>query len=53
MGDLTALLKASGREIEDSPVAAKYLGELIGLLIKAELTGKLAKDVLARMFEDQ
>jgi aspartyl-tRNA(Asn)/glutamyl-tRNA(Gln) amidotransferase subunit B len=51
MGDLTGLLKASGREIEDSPVAAKHLGELIGLLIKAELTGKLAKDVLARMFE--
>jgi aspartyl-tRNA(Asn)/glutamyl-tRNA(Gln) amidotransferase subunit B len=51
MGDLTALLKASAREIEDSPVAAKHLGELIGLLIKGELTGKLAKDVLARMFE--
>ncbi|HKD08030.1 MAG TPA: Asp-tRNA(Asn)/Glu-tRNA(Gln) amidotransferase subunit GatB [Bryobacteraceae bacterium] len=51
MGDLTGLLKASGREIEDSPVAAKHLGQLIGLLIKAELTGKLAKDVLARMFE--
>jgi len=51
MGDLIGLLKASGREIEDSPVAAKHLGELIGLLIKAELTGKLAKDVLARMFE--
>jgi len=51
MGDLTGLLKASGREIEDSPVAAKHLGELIGLLTKGELTGKLAKDVLARMFE--
>jgi aspartyl-tRNA(Asn)/glutamyl-tRNA(Gln) amidotransferase subunit B len=51
MGDLTGLLKASGREIEDSPVSAKHLGELIRLLIKAELTGKLAKDVLARMFE--
>jgi aspartyl-tRNA(Asn)/glutamyl-tRNA(Gln) amidotransferase subunit B len=45
------MLKAAGREIEESPVAARHLGELVALIVKGELTGKLAKDVLARMFE--
>jgi aspartyl-tRNA(Asn)/glutamyl-tRNA(Gln) amidotransferase subunit B len=51
MGDLAGLLKAAGREIEESPVAARSLGELVALVVKGELTGKLAKDVLAKMFE--
>jgi len=48
-GDLQALLKAEGRTIEDTPVAAARLGELIGMVTKGELTGKMAKDVLAKM----
>jgi Asp-tRNA(Asn)/Glu-tRNA(Gln) amidotransferase B subunit len=32
-------------------VAARHLGELVGLIVKGELTGKLAKDVLPKMFE--
>jgi aspartyl-tRNA(Asn)/glutamyl-tRNA(Gln) amidotransferase subunit B len=51
MGDLAGLLKAAGREIEESPVTAKHLGELILMVIRAELTGKLAKEVLPKMFE--
>jgi aspartyl-tRNA(Asn)/glutamyl-tRNA(Gln) amidotransferase subunit B len=51
MGDLAGLLKAAGREIEASPVSARHLGELVGLIVKGELTGKLAKDVLGKMFE--
>jgi len=51
IGDFAGMLKASGREIEESPVAARHLGELVGLIVKGELTGKLAKDVLAKMFE--
>ncbi len=51
MGDLAGLLKAAGREMEESPVSARHLGELVGLIVKGELTGKLAKDVLGKMFE--
>lgn len=51
MGDFSALLKASGKDVEDSPVSAKALGDLVSLMVKGELTGKLAKDVLPKMFE--
>ena len=51
MGDLAGLLKAASRDIEESPVSARALGELIRLIVKGELTGKLGKDVLAKMFE--
>jgi aspartyl-tRNA(Asn)/glutamyl-tRNA(Gln) amidotransferase subunit B len=49
MGDLQALLKAEGRTIEDPPVQARMLGELVSLVSKGELTGKLAKEVLSKM----
>jgi aspartyl-tRNA(Asn)/glutamyl-tRNA(Gln) amidotransferase subunit B len=51
MGDLAGLLKAAGKEIAESPVAARHLGELIGLIAKGELSGKLAKDILPKVFE--
>ena len=51
MGDLAGMLRAAGKEIEESPVAARHLGELVALIVTGELTGKLAKDVLAKMFE--
>jgi len=51
MGDLAGLLKAAGKEITESPIPAKNLGELVGLVVRGELTGKLAKDVLAKMLE--
>jgi aspartyl-tRNA(Asn)/glutamyl-tRNA(Gln) amidotransferase subunit B len=50
IGDLAGLLKADGREIEDSPIPPGHLGELVGLVVRGELTGKLGKDVLAKMF---
>jgi len=49
IGDLSALLKQEGREIEDSPVSAEHLGQLIALIGSGKLTGKLAKDVFAKM----
>ena len=49
--ELTSLLKADGREIEQSPVSAQKLGELVGLISKGELTGKLAKEVLPKMYQ--
>jgi aspartyl-tRNA(Asn)/glutamyl-tRNA(Gln) amidotransferase subunit B len=50
-GDLAALLKADHKEIEESPVSAAKLGELVALVAKGELTGKLAKDVLGKMVQ--
>jgi aspartyl-tRNA(Asn)/glutamyl-tRNA(Gln) amidotransferase subunit B len=51
MGDLMGALKAAGKEISESPVSAANLGELLRLLAKNELSGKLAKDVFGKMFE--
>ncbi len=50
-GDLMALLKAAGKEIGESPVRAEDLGELVALIAKGELSGKLAKEILPKMFE--
>ena len=51
VGDLMALLKASGKEVTDSPIPAGHLGELVGLINKGELSGKLAKEILPKMFD--
>jgi aspartyl-tRNA(Asn)/glutamyl-tRNA(Gln) amidotransferase subunit B len=50
MGDLMGLLKAEGKEISDSPVSARRLGELVGLVAKGEVSGKLAKEIFGKMF---
>jgi aspartyl-tRNA(Asn)/glutamyl-tRNA(Gln) amidotransferase subunit B len=50
-GDLMALLKAAGKEIGQSPVSAQHLGELVALINNGELSGKLAKEILPKMFE--
>jgi aspartyl-tRNA(Asn)/glutamyl-tRNA(Gln) amidotransferase subunit B len=50
-GDLMALLKAAGKEIADSPLPAERLGELITLINGGQLSGKLAKEILPKMFE--
>jgi aspartyl-tRNA(Asn)/glutamyl-tRNA(Gln) amidotransferase subunit B len=49
-GDLAVLLKSDRKEIDDSPVSAANLAELVALVVKGELTGKLAKEVLAKMY---
>jgi aspartyl-tRNA(Asn)/glutamyl-tRNA(Gln) amidotransferase subunit B len=49
MGDLAAALNAEGKEIADSPVPAERLGELVALVAKGELSGKLGKDIFAKM----
>ena len=49
MGDLAAALKAQSKEIADSPVSAQNLGELLALKGKGEITGKLAKEIFAKM----
>jgi aspartyl-tRNA(Asn)/glutamyl-tRNA(Gln) amidotransferase subunit B len=51
MGDLAGALNTAGREIADSPVSAEQLGELIALIGKGEISGKLAKEIFPKMFE--
>jgi aspartyl-tRNA(Asn)/glutamyl-tRNA(Gln) amidotransferase subunit B len=48
-GDLLGALK--GREIGESPVTAEQLGELVAFIAKGEISGKMAKDIFAKMFE--
>jgi aspartyl-tRNA(Asn)/glutamyl-tRNA(Gln) amidotransferase subunit B len=48
-GDLLGALK--GREITESPVSPEHLGELVGLIAKGEISGKMAKDIFVKMFE--
>ncbi len=50
-GDLMGLLKAVGKEISSSPVKPEHIGELVALINKGELSGKLAKEILPKMFE--
>ncbi len=50
-GELMGLLKAAGKEISDSPIPPEHIGELVMLIKKGELSGKLAKELLPRMFD--
>ena len=50
-GDLMGLLKAAGKEIAESPIKPAHLGELVALINKGELSGKLAKEILPKMFQ--
>jgi aspartyl-tRNA(Asn)/glutamyl-tRNA(Gln) amidotransferase subunit B len=50
-GDLMGLLKAAGKDISESPAPPEHLGELVSLINKGELSGKLAKEILPKMLE--
>lgn len=49
MGDLLGSLKAEGKDLADSPISAADLGELVALIGKGEISGKLAKEIFAKM----
>ena len=51
VNDLFGLLGKAGKGIEDSPVAAASLGKLLDLLRSEVISGRIAKDVFAIMFE--
>jgi aspartyl-tRNA(Asn)/glutamyl-tRNA(Gln) amidotransferase subunit B len=51
VGELAGALNAAGKDIIESPVSATSLGELVALINKGELSGKLAKDIFPKMFE--
>jgi aspartyl-tRNA(Asn)/glutamyl-tRNA(Gln) amidotransferase subunit B len=50
MGELNGALNAAGKDISDSPISAKSLGELVALINRGELSGKLAKEIFPKMF---
>ncbi len=49
--DLFGALGKAGKGIEDSPVSAANLGKLLDLLKSEVISGRIAKDVFAIMFE--
>ncbi len=51
IGELFGLLNKAGKGIEDSPVSAEALGGLVDLLGDGTISGRIAKDVFAEMFE--
>src|SRR5258708_26959786 len=42
-------LKSAG--LAESPVSAEQLGELVALIVKGEISGKMAKEVFAKMLD--
>ncbi|MFZ5619355.1 MAG: Asp-tRNA(Asn)/Glu-tRNA(Gln) amidotransferase subunit GatB [Pseudomonadota bacterium] len=49
--ELFGALNKSGKEIADSPISAVELGKLIDLIANDTISGRIAKDVFAIMFE--
>ncbi|HWQ42556.1 MAG TPA: Asp-tRNA(Asn)/Glu-tRNA(Gln) amidotransferase subunit GatB [Desulfosporosinus sp.] len=50
MGDVTRLLNTHQCSVADSPISAKQLAELLALLDKGTISGKIAKSVLEEMY---
>jgi len=51
MGDLSALLNADARSFEDSPITPAQLAGLLRLVQKGDISGKIAKTVIAEMYK--
>lgn len=49
MGDLLGALKTEGKEITEAPISAENLAELVSLISKGEISGKLAKEIFSKM----
>ncbi|MDB1135088.1 Asp-tRNA(Asn)/Glu-tRNA(Gln) amidotransferase subunit GatB [Candidatus Anaplasma sp. TIGMIC] len=50
-GELFGALNKRGTDIGESPIGADALSELLSLIVKGTISGKLAKQVFAIMFE--
>ncbi|MFN8719194.1 MAG: Asp-tRNA(Asn)/Glu-tRNA(Gln) amidotransferase subunit GatB [Rhodospirillales bacterium] len=50
-GDLFGALTRAGKDIAESPISADALGGLIDLMADDTISGRIAKDVFAEMFE--
>jgi aspartyl-tRNA(Asn)/glutamyl-tRNA(Gln) amidotransferase subunit B len=51
LNELLGKLNREGKDIGDSPIAAQQLAALIGLIGDNTISGKIAKDVFAIMYE--
>jgi aspartyl-tRNA(Asn)/glutamyl-tRNA(Gln) amidotransferase subunit B len=51
MGELTRKMKDAGQDIDDVPVTAAALAELITLVDQGVITGPVAKTVFERMYD--
>lgn len=51
LGDIAAYLNTENVEIDEVAVTPKHLSELLKLIDKGTISGKIAKEVLAEMFE--
>ncbi|HPQ51414.1 MAG TPA: Asp-tRNA(Asn)/Glu-tRNA(Gln) amidotransferase subunit GatB [Alphaproteobacteria bacterium] len=49
INELLGGLNKDGKTLEHSPISAKQLGELVGLISDKTISGKIAKDVFAEM----
>jgi aspartyl-tRNA(Asn)/glutamyl-tRNA(Gln) amidotransferase subunit B len=52
MGDLLRDLKEFNKDIQNSPVRPKAVADLIQLIERGEISGKMAKDVFEIMFRE-
>ncbi|GJL96053.1 MAG: aspartyl/glutamyl-tRNA(Asn/Gln) amidotransferase subunit B [Hyphococcus sp.] len=52
-GELFGALNKADKDIGDSPVSAEQLGSLIDLIKEGTISGKIAKDVFALIFEGE
>ncbi|HIJ37553.1 MAG TPA: Asp-tRNA(Asn)/Glu-tRNA(Gln) amidotransferase subunit GatB [Rhodospirillaceae bacterium] len=50
-GDFAAVMNRLGRSIEDPPVTAEHLGQLIDLIADNTISGRIAKEVFELMVE--
>ena len=51
ISELFGLLNKAGKDITESPVSAEGLGELLDLIADDTISGRIAKEVFAEMFE--
>lgn len=51
INELLGILNKNEKSLDESPVTAEQLKELIGLISDNTISGKIAKDVFAEMFE--
>jgi len=52
-GELFGALNKADKDISDSPISADQLGKMIDLIKDGTISGKIAKDVFALMFEGE
>ena len=50
--ELFGALNKAGKSLSDSPISPAQLGELVGLISDGTISGRIAKDVFADMFEN-